>query len=156
MTVPYNMGDEIVIKAVKTYLADPDANQGGDTPGWRIPIFAANTITIAPYYPPNDGFEGAPTIGKSSVGDILLRRGGTSGRFYTRPGTAPEETSVPPGTNTAIEQFYRVIKEFDQAVGAAAAWFGQIGGGTQIKTEMTTEQLLNGEFIEPIDPLIIP
>jgi RHS repeat-associated protein len=131
------------------------ANQGGI----GILFVGANLVFISPFYPPNDGFVGPVVKSNSQVGDILLRRGETSGRFYTRPGTAPEETSLPPGTNTTIERYFKVVKEFEQTVGKAAAWFNQPGGGTQVQTNMTTDQLLEGEFIEPIEPIepfIIP
>ena len=71
----------------------------------------------------------------------------------------PEETSLPPGTDAEIENIYRVLKVFDQTIGTAAAWFNQLGGGPQIKTEMTTDQLLEDEYIEPVEiptELIVP
>ncbi|OKI15376.1 hypothetical protein A6A25_13720 [Saccharothrix sp. CB00851] len=95
-------------------------------------------------YPPNDGFVGEPSMTELQPGDVVDRFGGPSGTFLALIGTPFEQRSLPPQSLNTCEYepnvwqpngYYRYKVELPITVlsGITAGWFGQPGGGTQLK-----------------------
>jgi hypothetical protein len=111
-------------------------------------------------YPPNGGVEGLSAGTNIGQGSKIDRYGGRidarSGEFidtgrYTSPvGASYSSRALPPGTNEGFYKSYIVLKPIPADAGTATAWFGEVGGATQFKTELTIEQLKNGGFIREI------
>lgn len=95
------------------------------------------------WYPPNDGFHGAPTKETLAVGTKLDRYGGERGRFLAQNGASYEGRALPPGTDKlAPYHQYEVTKPIAVESGPATPWFDEVGNGTQYKTEKSVEQLI--------------
>ncbi|UVW27051.1 TNT domain-containing protein [Massilia sp. H6] len=95
------------------------------------------------WYPPNDGFHGAPTRKKLAVGTKLDRYGGEHGRILARNCASYEGRASPPGTDKlAPYHQYEVTKRIAVKSGPATPWFDEVGKGAQYETEKSVEQLI--------------
>lgn len=95
------------------------------------------------WYPPNDGFHGAPTKEMLAVGTKIDRYGGERGRFLSPSGASYEERALPPGTDKMAPYYkYEVTKPISVDSGPATPWFDEVGMGTQYKTDKSVEQLI--------------
>ncbi|GAU70853.1 putative hypothetical protein [Streptomyces sp. NBRC 110611] len=114
-------------------------------------------------YPGNDGFEGNPRTVTLKQGTILDRFGSANGSFlspvvnqnadlYQARSIPPSNLHTYPNDVECNYHRYRVNKEFTVQQGRIAAWFGQAGGGTQIKLGGDTKvaDLLNDKSLEEI------
>ncbi|WP_431038504.1 TNT domain-containing protein [Streptomyces sp. P6-2-1] len=98
-------------------------------------------------YPPNDGFaetNGAPdrTPTRLRRGERLDRFGSVYGAFLAPAGDAYAQRALPPQNLGTREEsapcgyhVYEVTKRFTVWQGRIAPWFGQPGGGQQIKLD---------------------
>ncbi|MFG2395353.1 TNT domain-containing protein [Streptomyces lavendulae] len=104
-------------------------------------------------YPPHDGFaEVNGTADQTAVelpaGSMLDRFGRDSGTFLTSAGTPYATRSLPPQSLRTSDDgavcgyhLYEVTRPFPVRSGPTAPWFGQPGGGLQIK--------LDAELLDP-------
>ncbi|MFF4603039.1 TNT domain-containing protein [Streptomyces sp. NPDC001339] len=114
-------------------------------------------------YPGNDGFDGIPRTVTLKPGTILDRFGSPKGSFlspvanqnpdlYQARSIPPSNLHTYPNDVECNYHRYRVNKEFTVQQGRIAAWFGQAGGGTQVKLggETKVADLLNSKSLEEI------
>ena len=108
----------------------------------------------SPNPPPYDGaVPGSEVTRTMQPGEIYGRYGGTrpSSDYLTNPGANPDTLSLPPYTNPAIYEQYRVINPIPGATQSTVApWGGSPGGGTQTKTPRPIVDLVRDGFIELI------
>jgi Tuberculosis necrotizing toxin len=91
---------------------------------------AAPTGTaLVPYYPPNDGFAGTPTLDYLQPGTLLERWGYEGGTYLAPAGTAPESLSLSYGTTSLPYNTYTVMQPTPVLSGQAYPWFGEWGEG---------------------------
>jgi len=95
------------------------------------------------WYPPNEGFDGAPTKETLDVGTKIDRYGEERGRFLAPDGATYPGRALPPGTDK-LSPYHRyvVIKPLAVDAGPATPWFDEVGKGTQYKTKDSVEQLI--------------
>ncbi|WP_256104257.1 TNT domain-containing protein [Streptomyces sp. ODS05-4] len=99
-------------------------------------------------YPPHEGFEvvnGKPDIRPTTLqpGTYLDRFGGETGQYLTPEGDAYGKRALPPQNlnpwgcddPASCYHVYKVLKPFQAWQGPIAPWFGQPGGGQQIKLD---------------------
>ena len=110
-------------------------------------------------WPPNNGFDGKPTVGTLDSPAEFDRYGGyinDEGKFvdtgtFTSPTGVPfEHRSVTPATLNKPYRKYEVIKPIPNVQsGKAAPWFDQPGGGIQYNMPMKIKDLIKGGYIAP-------
>lgn len=105
---------------------------------------------IARYYPDNSGFAGESRPIILRTGEILDRMGSESGRFLSPEGTPFPMRSLPAGSVVEEIKTYQVVKPFQVEVGRIAPWFGQPGGGIQIKAPVSVRDLIQLGYIKRI------
>ncbi|XXJ21662.1 TNT domain-containing protein [Desulfovibrio caledoniensis] len=79
------------------------------------------------------------------------RYGPPTGNNLSPVGTPFEKRSLPAIIAKEYPIKYKVIKPLPVKEGLSEPWFGQPGKGTQFKTEMTVQELLDRKFIEEVD-----
>lgn len=98
------------------------------------------------YYPPNNGAAGNWTSTYLRPGQIIDRYGGP-GRFFSSAETAAGARSLPYNSNTNLYTKYEVLKPFQVQTSRIAPAFGEIGGGTQYLSPITSDILLKRGII---------
>jgi hypothetical protein len=84
-------------------------------------------------------------------GQLIDRFGGGSiSRFFSPAGTALAKRSLPPATAAMKLRTFEVIKAFEVEAGLVAPAFGQIGSGTQYRTALTLQELLEQGFVREV------
>jgi filamentous hemagglutinin len=78
-------------------------------------------------------------------GERFDRYGGTGGNFMSPEGTSYPERSLPASSLASGYHVYEVLRPIPATQSKTAEAFGEPGGGTQIQTDMTVEQLLAGK-----------
>lgn len=103
------------------------------------------------WYPPNEGFHGAPTKETLIVGTKIDRFGGERGRFLAPDGSSYGGRALPPGTDKLAPYYqYEVTKPITLQSGPAEPWFDEVGMGTQYKTDKSVEQLIASRCLRRI------
>ena len=124
-------------------------------PPYRVPgANEANKPINADSWPPNQGFEGAPTRGTLRAGEVLQRYGGPSGTYLAPLGTAYQSVALPGGSQEKAKHYYRVVRPVSVTQGRIAPAFGEPGGGMQFITSQPVSELLKNGSLErwPPDP----
>jgi hypothetical protein len=108
----------------------------------------SDTRALVPYYPSNNGFLGAISQTTLQEGQLIDRFGGTGiSRFFSPAGTAAELRALPPGVAEQPLRTFEVLKPITVESGTVAPAFGQLGLGTQFRSPMTLDELLNQGII---------
>ena len=115
-------------------------NDTGGTGKWTNPDGSVK-------YPPNNGFEGAPTQDTLQPGTVVDRYGAETGRYASPQGAPFANRSLPPGTNANSYNAYEVIKPINVQSGTVAPWFDQPGGGLQYQFSQSINDLVNSGFL---------
>ena len=84
------------------------------------------------------------------AGDKIDRFGGVSRKYFSQLGTPMEMRALPYNADTSIYTQYEVIKSFEVEAATIAPAFDKIGLGTQYKSPVTVEVLLNKGIIKVI------
>lgn len=82
------------------------------------------------------------------LGTLIDRYGDENGRFVSPIGTTYTQRSLPPGTYKAPYNVYEVVKPVEVLGGKTLPWFGELGGGTQYKFNMTIKELIEKGIIK--------
>ena len=133
------------------------------TPGRHVAALGAQTTQIGasavvstskalvPYYPLNNGFWVAPVRTLLQPGQLIDRFGGSAvSRFFSPAGTAIATRALPPATAAMKLRTFEVIKAVEVDAGIVAPAFGTIGSGSQYRTTLTLQELLEQGFIREI------
>ena len=104
------------------------------------------------WWPPNNGaVPGSEKMVTHRKGSEFGRIGANSGSHVAPPNTSPERLALKPGTDVAVYNEYRVIKDIPQVQQAeVAAWFDMPGGGVQYKLPASINELMEMGYIELI------
>ena len=104
------------------------------------------------WWPPNNGaVPGSEKMVTLRKGSEFGRIGANSGSYVAPPNTSPERLALKPGTDVAVYNEYRVIKDIPQVQQAeVAAWFDMPGGGVQYKLPASINELMEMGYIELI------
>ena len=106
--------------------------------------------TVAPYYPPNEGFAG-PATAKTLPPGVRMDRFGHPGGKYTSPeGTPFGQRALPPGAADRDYNVYETTRELRVTTGKIAPWFGEVGGGTQYVLPRSVQSLLDDGFLKEV------
>lgn len=118
----------------------------------RVGASAATTSrALVPYYPTNNGFLFEPIRALLQPGQLIDRFGGSAiSRFFSPVGTALAMRALPPATAGMELRTFEVVKALEVDAGVAAPAFGQIGLGTQYRTTLTLQELLEQGFIREV------
>jgi hypothetical protein len=107
--------------------------------------------SITPYFPKNNGFLGGVQNTVLKSGQIIDRFGGSEfSRFFSPQGVPSVMRALPPGSQSQMLRTFEVINPFEVQSGVIAPAFGQIGLGTQFRSEMQLGDLLNNNFLREI------
>ncbi len=107
-------------------------------------------------WPPNNGFDGEPSIMTLKKGELIDRYGAPSGGFFSPEGIPYEHRALALHSDEADYYVYKVVDEFEVTGGKIAPWFDRPGGGIQyIKYHdngkpYTMEELINEDLIEVV------
>ena len=126
------------------------AVKGGSKSGSNTSWYKADgTIN----YPPNNGAVPGTEVNITlKSGDTLGRYGniGDKSNFVTQTGADASKLALPPNTDPAIYQEFKVVKEIPGAIQAEIApWGGSTGGGLQYELPMPILQLIREGYIVP-------
>ncbi len=100
-------------------------------------------------WPSNNGFTGEVKETTLKAGDIIDRYGPESGKFTSPQGISFSERALPPASQEAVYHKYEVLRELDVKSGEIAAWFDEIGGGTQYYIDETIQDSIDsGKIME--------
>lgn len=112
-------------------------------------------------YPPEDGFaldsEGNRIWGNYTVeaGKKIDRFGSERGKYFAVLGSAYIERALPPSNLDTYDKkypynyyVYEVLKEFNMLMGPIAPWFEQPGLGSQLFSERSASELIEGGFLK--------
>ena len=120
---------EITREVVKSHISDTKQN------------------ALINYYPPNDGFNGDPTLTTLQPGTIIQRTGGYGGQYAAPMGTLLWQLSLPPYLDGAPTTYLIVVEPILVRSGVVAPWFGSPGGGTQYYFYNTIEELIKWGYL---------
>lgn len=112
-------------------------------PKWRLGTGGIN-------WPLNDGFAAPPVLMVLPSGMLLDRFGSENGNFFSPKGAGFGGRALPYGCALIEYHVYEVERPLLAWTGAAAQWFGQAGGGTQIKTDANVAALLASGTLAPV------
>ncbi len=125
-------------------------------PGAR-PDLAPSWVDANGYrWPPDNGFEARASWIVLPPGLLLDRFGGEGGRFFSPRGAAFAARALPTVCAGLRYTTYRVTAPLLVRVGAAAPWFGEPGGATQVMTDATVAQLLGDGSLEAVPGVEAP
>jgi Flp pilus assembly pilin Flp len=102
---------------------------------------------IQTFWPPNRGFAGAPTPTTLAPGTRIDRYGSEFGTFVAPQGTPFGMRALPAEAASSPLRAYEVIKPIPAKSGAAAPWFGQVGGGIQHEFSQSIESLVKDGYL---------
>lgn len=97
-----------------------------------------------------DGFASPPVARTLDVGTVIDRYGGERGRFFSPEGAPFETRALPNDPAQTPYARYEVVKPLPVQSGEALPWFGEPGGATQYKTELTVRQLLDQGYLREV------
>jgi len=110
----------------------------------RLPASPHSTRALQKFFPPNQGFLGTPERRFLFPGERIDRFGGTeASRFFSPAGTPIPARSLPPGVAQQPLRRFEVVKPFEVDAGTVAPAFGQSGFGTQFRTPVQLETLID-------------
>jgi RHS repeat-associated protein len=110
------------------------------------------STALVRYYPPNNGFLGKPTSVVLKAGTVIDRYGGSAAsRFFSPAGTPLAARALPPDTAAMPLRSFEVLKPITAEAGRAAPAFGG-GLGTQFRTSLALEELIQGGSLREITP----
>ncbi|KAB2956181.1 MAG: TNT domain-containing protein [Thermoanaerobaculia bacterium] len=123
---------------------------GVDGPTVSSPSAAVSALTS--YYPPNNGFLGATEEVVLKAGQLIDRYGGSAvSRYFSPIGTALEARSLPPANAAMPLRTFEVLQDISVDSGTVAPWFGQFGFGTQYRTTLTLQEMLDQGLVREVD-----
>lgn len=93
-------------------------------------------------WPPRDGFDGPVTYLVLPEGVLLDRFGSDYGRFFSPKGASFDARALPTVCPDLTYSVFRVTAPLPVRIGAAAPWFDESGGATQVQTDASAAQLL--------------
>lgn len=142
--------DNLVTVASVALIAVPIGGEG--VLAARVGTSAASTSrALVPYFPTNNGFLFAPIRTFLQPGQLMDRFGGSAlSRFFSPAGTAVAARSLPPATAGMELRTFEVLKALEVDSGLAAPAFGQFGLGTQYRTTLTLQELVEQGFIREV------
>lgn len=106
---------------------------------------------IVPYYPPANGFWGSTTNVVLTRGMQVDRFGGSKySQFFSPVGTPMHARALPPVTANQPLRRFEVMSPFAVEAGKVSPWFGQVGLGTQYRSQMTLGELLEQQVLKEI------
>ena len=103
-------------------------------------------IALGIYYPPNNGFVGAPGTTTLTPGEIITRYG-PDGKYASPIGTSISARALPFHLWNSTISGYEVVKPFQVSVGTASSWYGLSGNGIQYLFEKTLETLFKEGYL---------
>ncbi|WP_341486152.1 glycohydrolase toxin TNT-related protein [Thioclava sp. GXIMD4215] len=108
-------------------------------------------------WPPNDGFDAAPTSETLSPGTRLDRfssRVGLddTGRYLSPEGADFSSRALPYDISTQQHAVYEVMQDLPVSAGKAAPWFGETGGATQYMLDRPLNELIENQIIRQVSP----
>lgn len=106
-------------------------------------------------WPPNDGFDGAPSKTSLPPGTRMDRYSGRTGAddmgsFLSPEGASYGSRALPYEQSMQKHAIYEVIEPIPVQSGKAAPWFDQPGGATQFKTGQSVSDLIKAGKIRQI------
>ncbi|GGF39367.1 hypothetical protein GCM10011611_52220 [Aliidongia dinghuensis] len=101
-------------------------------------------------WPAHDGFAATPVLMVLPPGLLIDRFGSDYGRFFSPKGASFAARALPYVCASLVYRVYKLDQPLIAWTGAAAPWFDQPGGATQIETDATAAQLLADRVIEPV------
>ena len=101
-------------------------------------------------WPQNDGFAPATLPVTIQAGALLDRFGDRAGTFLSPKGTGFRERALPYECRGYAYTTYRVVQPLPALLGTATPWFGEPGGGVQVKTTLCVNQLLAAGVIQVV------
>ena len=111
------------------------------------------TTSVAPFYPPKQGFTGETTSRFLYTGERIDRYGGSASSRFLSPASTPlEARALPPGTAALPLRSFEVVKPFQVESGIVAPYFEDIGLGTQYRTPITLDILLKKGILKEVTP----
>ncbi len=113
------------------------------TAQWRDP---AGNIR----WPSHDGFAATPVLMVLPPGLLIDRFGNDYGRFFSPKGASFAARALPYVCASLVYRVYKLDQPLIAWTGAAAPWFDEPGGATQLETDATAAQLLADHVIEPV------
>jgi RHS repeat-associated protein len=127
-------------------------------PGPGLEALAAEEVgaaskALVPYYPANNGFLGATSTIDLQAGQIIDRAGGSAvSRFFSPAGTPLAARALPPDVAGLPLRSFQVARPFGVQAGTVAPAFGQLGLGTQFRTALPLQELLDQGFLLEVTP----
>lgn len=115
----------------------------GARPGLDAKWFAADGYK----WPANDGFSKDPVYVVLEPGMLLDRFGSEGGRFFSPKGAAFGARALPTVCAELVYSVYQVQRPLPVRIGAAAPWFDEQGGATQLMTDATAAQLVSDQTL---------
>ena len=100
-------------------------------------------------WPGHDGFAAAPVLMVLPPGLLIDRFGSDYGRFFSPKGAGFKARALPYVCASLVYRVYKLDQPLLAWTGAAAPWFDEPGGATQLETDATAAQLLADHVIEP-------
>ena len=108
---------------------------------------------VVPYYPPSNGFMGAITRQTLTRGQLIDRYGGSAfSRFFSPVGTPAGARALPPSAAGQPVRTFEVVQSLSVESGQVSPWFGQLGLGTQYRTDATLGELLERGILKEVGP----
>lgn len=102
-------------------------------------------------WPPSNGFHGTPVKVMLQPGTLIDRYGTPGGRFLSPSGTPFETRALPPHYLTTQEyHVYEVMRPFEVEAGLIKPWFGQQGMGTQYRSPLFVQDLLDSGVLREV------
>jgi hypothetical protein len=101
-------------------------------------------------WPSHDGFAAAPVLLVLPAGLLIDRFGSDYGRFFSPKGASFDARALPYVCTSLAYRVYKLDQPLLAWTGAAAPWFDEPGGATQLETDATAAQLLADHIIEPV------
>jgi len=112
---------------------------------------ASSSRALVPYYPPTNGFWGLTTSTVLTRGTQIDRFGGSKySQFFSPIGTPMHARALPPITASQPLRSFEVMSPFSVEAGQVSPWFGQIGLGTQYRSQTTLGELLEQNVLKEI------
>ncbi len=150
----YQTLDDLASVAAVALSATPGrqvAALGAQTTEIGVSAVVSTSKALVPYYPLNNGFLVAPVRTLLQPGQLIDRFGGSAvSRFFSPAGTAIATRSLPPATAAMKLRTFEVIKAVEVDAGIVAPAFGTIGSGSQYRTTLTLQELLEQGFIREL------
>lgn len=138
------------------FLAGCAGSPGGTTPaslpdGAR-PDLSPKWVHDGDYrWPPANGFDGPFAYLVLPPGVLLDRFGSDYGRFFSPKGATFDARALPTVCANLTYSVFKVTAPLPVRIGAAAPWFDEPGGATQVQTDASAAQLLADGVIRRVE-----